>query len=98
VTRRVWGVSGAPVSMVASITLLVMLDRLGVADAARSCSRGCAWSLLSNLVATAIFVYDFGAHVWRGSANGEGAVVRRGGSAFCNGVGDEEGGVAAATR
>jgi hypothetical protein len=52
--------------MVASITLLVVLDGLGVADAARSCSRCRAWSLLGDLVAAAIFVYDLGAHVWRG--------------------------------
>jgi hypothetical protein len=102
VTRRVWGMSGAPVSMVASITLLVVLDGLGVADAAGSCSRRRAWGLLGDFVAAAIFVYDLGAHVWRGWANGQRATrglgSYGGGIAFCNGVGDEEGGVAAVTR
>jgi hypothetical protein len=80
--------------MVASITLLVMLDGLGVADAARSCSRRRAWRLLSNLVAAAIFVYDLGAHVGGDRRMGK-ARSYGGGSACCSGVGDEEGGVAA---
>lgn len=96
-TRRVWGVSGAPVSMVASITLLVVLDGLGVADAAGSCSRRRAWGLLGDFVAAAIFVYDLGAHVGGGRRMGQ-ARSYGGGSAFCSGVGDEEGGVAAVTR
>ena len=60
------GESGQYRSVVAAIALLVVLDRLCVADSAGRCPRGCAWRLLRNLVAAAIFVYDLGAHVWWG--------------------------------
>lgn len=50
-------------SMVTSITLFVVLDRLGVADAAGRCSRRGAGGLFCDFVAAAISVYDLGAHV-----------------------------------
>jgi hypothetical protein len=58
-------------SMVASITLLVVLDSLCVADSAGRRSRGCAWRLLCYLVAAAILVYDLGAHVGEGRRTGK---------------------------
>lgn len=95
--------------MVTAIALLVVLDRLGVADAAGRCPRSCAGGLFRNLVAATVLVYDLGAHGGgRGYGSGEGAAARRGEGAFCNGVegkgegetaGDSrEGGVGAARR
>ena len=70
--------------MVASVALFVVLDRLGVGDAARRCPRGCAWGLFCNLVAAAVLVYNLGAHV---VGRGDGKRGRRGRSAVA-GEGD----------
>jgi hypothetical protein len=88
--------------MVASITLLVVLDRLCVADTAWCCSRGRAWCLLCYLVAAAIFVYDLGAHVGEGRRTGK-ARSHGGGAPSVtawegNGVRGREGGVGTGTR
>jgi hypothetical protein len=88
--------------MVASITLLVVLDGLGVADAAGSCSRRRAWGLLGDFVAAAIFVYDLGAHVGEGRRTGK-ARSHGGGAPSVtawegNGVRGREGGVGTGTR
>ncbi|KAF1830834.1 hypothetical protein BDW02DRAFT_80523 [Decorospora gaudefroyi] len=72
--QRVWGaeaVSTTDLSMVASIALFVVLDRLCVADTAGRCPRSGAWGLLCYLVTTAILVYDLGAHAGWGGGMGQ---------------------------
>lgn len=89
--------------MVAALALLVVLDRLYVADTARSRPRCGTSSLRFYGVAAAIFMYDLGAHVGevrRGFGRG-----RTAGSAPCvaawesvGRVAGREGGVGGATR
>ncbi|KAF2189197.1 hypothetical protein K469DRAFT_683640 [Zopfia rhizophila CBS 207.26] len=62
-------------SVIAIITLFVVLDVLGIQHAAVCASRRCAWRLLHHLVAAAVLVYHLGTHVC--SEKDRRAVARR---------------------